>query len=175
MGLFYASLDEGKKLNIRPCEPKDVEPICEIYNYYIKNTVITFEEEPLTHSEMSQRITDYTRLYPWLVCEVKGEMVGYAYASKWKERSAYKNTVETTVYLKNGFSRKGYGKGLYTSLLQSLQGLNCHAMLACLALPNESSQKLHEYFGFVKVAHFTEVGRKFGKWVDVGYWQKVNV
>ncbi len=162
-------------MNIRPCEPKDVEQICEIYNYYITNTVITFEEEPLAVSEMSQRINAYTRLYPWLVCEVEGELVGYAYASKWKERSAYKNTAEVTVYLRNGFSRRGYGKALYASLLQSLKELKCHVILGCIALPNESSEKLHEHFGFVKVAHFSQVGLKFGQWVDVGYWQKVNV
>ena len=161
-------------MNIRPFEQKDVEQICEIYNYYISNTVITFEENCLSFSELSQRINTYTKSYPWLVCEVEDELVGYAYASKWKERSAYKNTAEVTIYLKQGLSRKGYGKALYTSLLQSLKELNCHVILACIALPNESSEKLHEHFGFVKVAHFSEVGRKFGQWVDVGYWQKVN-
>jgi L-amino acid N-acyltransferase YncA len=160
-------------VNIRPCEPNDVEKICEIYNYYITNTVITFEEETLSASEMSQRIATYTLLYPWLVCEVDGELVGYAYASKWKERSAYKNTAEVTVYLKHGLSRKGYGKALYSALLKSLEAMRCHVVLGCVALPNESSEKLHEHFGFVKVAHFSEVGRKFGRWVDVGYWQKV--
>ncbi len=161
-------------MNIRPCEHKDVEKIRDIYNYYIINTVITFEEEPVSPSEMSNRIESYTKLYPWLVCEVDGEITGYAYASKWKERSAYKNTAEATVYLKHGQFRKGYGKALYASLLESLKELNCHVVIGGIALPNESSQKLHEYFGFVKVAHFTEVGFKFGNWVDVGYWQKVN-
>lgn len=160
-------------MNIRPFESKDVEQVCDIYNYYINHTVITFEEEPLLSSEMLVRIEAYAALYPWLVCEVDGDIVGYAYATKWKERSAYKSTAEITVYLKHGLSRKGYGKALYASLLQSLKERNCHVVLGCIALPNEASEKLHEYFGFEKVAHFTEVGRKFGKWVDVGYWQKV--
>jgi phosphinothricin acetyltransferase len=168
-------LSKGEIVNIRNFEQKDVEQICEIYNYYIKNTVITFEESPLAISEMSQRISTYTKLYPWLVCEVDGELIGYAYASKWKERSAYKNTAEVTIYLKHGLSRKGYGKALYASLLRVLKELNCHVILGCIALPNESSEKLHEYFGFVKIAHFSEVGRKFDQWVDVGYWQKVNI
>ncbi|MES2676209.1 MAG: N-acetyltransferase family protein [Pseudomonadota bacterium] len=161
-------------MNIRSCESRDVEKICGIYNYYINNTVITFEETPLTMSEMANRIQTYTKLYPWLVCEVEGKIVGYAYASKWKERSAYKNTAEITVYLENGLSRKGYGKALYSALLELLQQANCHVVLGCIAIPNEASERLHEYFGFKKVAHFSEVGRKFEQWVDVGYWQKIN-
>lgn len=158
---------------IRPFKQNDVDKICEIYNYFVKNTAITFEENALTVSEMSSRIISYTKLYPWLVCEVADEVVGYAYASKWKERSAYKNTAEVTVYVKQGLSRKGYGKALYASLLQSLKELNCHVILGCIALPNESSEKLHEHFGFVRVAHFSEVGFKLGQWVDVGYWQRI--
>jgi len=158
---------------IRACELKDIPQICEIYNYYISNTVITFEETPLTVAEMSARIESYTKLYPWLVCEVEGSVVGYAYASKWKERSAYKKTAEATVYLKNGLSGKGYGKALYSALLDALKALDCHVVLGCIALPNEASVGLHESFGFNKVAHFTEVGRKFSQWVDVGYWQKI--
>lgn len=161
-------------MEIRSWEPKDVERICEIYNYYIKNTVITFEEEPLTSSEMKIRIESYVKNYPWLVCVVKGNVVGYAYASKWKERSAYKNTAEVTVYLDRFESKKGYGKALYAALLAELEKVGCHVVLGCIALPNEASQKLHESFGFAKVAHFTEVGRKFGEWVDVGYWQRIN-
>lgn len=158
---------------IRPYEPKDAEKICGIYNYYISNTVITFEETPLTTSTMASRIAAYTQEYPWLVCEVDGEVVGYAYATKWKERAAYKNTVEVTIYLANGLARKGYGKALYAALLDKLKQLNCHVALGCIALPNESSEQLHEFFGFKKVAHFSEVGRKFGEWLDVGYWQKI--
>lgn len=144
-------LDKGESVNIRPCKPQDIEQICEIYNYYINHTVITFEEEPLNTSEMSKRVEAYTQHYPWLICEVDGELVGYAYASKWKERSAYKNTTEVTIYLKHGLSGKGYGKLLYASLLESLKELNFHVILGCIALPNESSEKLHEYFGFKKM------------------------
>jgi phosphinothricin acetyltransferase len=174
LALFNKLLGKGEIVDIRPCEQKDIEKICEIYNYYVSNTVITFEENPLAISEMSQRVETYSKLYPWLVCEAEGQLVGYAYASKWKERSAYKNTAEVAIYLKHGLSRKGYGKALYAALLQSLSKLNCHVILGCVALPNESSEKLHEHFGFAKVAHFSQVGHKFGQWVDVGYWQKVN-
>lgn len=160
-------------MNVRACELKDIPFLCEIYNYYICNTVITFEETPLTIEEMTARVEAYTKNYPWLVCEVDGVVVGYAYASKWKERSAYKHTAEITVYLKNGLSGQGYGKALYTKLLDALKTLNCHVVLGCIALPNVQSVGLHEYFGFRKVAHFTEVGLKYDQWLDVGYWEKV--
>ena len=160
---------------VRPFEPKDIDQICDIYNYYILNTVITFEEIPLTAAQMLQRIESYTKRYPWLVCEGEGSIVGYAYASKWKERSAYNNTAEITVYLKNSLARKGYGKALYSALLASLEQQNCHVALACISLPNQPSEKFHESFGFEKVAHFSEVGSKFDRWLDVGYWQKILI
>lgn len=157
---------------IRACEIKDIPAICDIYNYYINHTIVTFEETPVAVDEMASRVEIYTMQYPWLVCEVDGAVVGYAYASKWKERSAYKHTAEVTVYLKNGLSGNGYGKALYSVLLDKLKAQGCHVALGCLAIPNEPSAGLHEYFGFKKVAHFNEVGRKFNQWVDVGYWQK---
>jgi L-amino acid N-acyltransferase YncA len=157
---------------IRACAENDSAPLSEIYNDYILNTAVTFEEVPITPAEMAQRVATYSQLYPWLVCEVEGQIVGYAYATKWKERSAYKHTCEITVYVRNGFARRGYGQALYQSLLQELTALHCHAVLACITLPNVASISLHERVGFVKVAHFTEVGFKFGEWRDVGYWQK---
>lgn len=158
---------------IRACETKDIPAICDIYNHYILNTVITFEETPVSVADMTSRIAIYVKNYPWLVCEVDGGIVGYAYASKWKERSAYKYTAEATVYLRDGCLGNGYGKALYSVLLDSLKGQGCHVVLGCIALPNEGSVGLHEYFGFTKIAHFTEVGRKFDQWIDVGYWQKL--
>lgn len=158
---------------IRPCHASDVAAVCAIYNHYIEHTVITFEEVLLTSAQMHERIDAYTKLYPWLVCEDAGEIMGYAYASKWKERSAYKHTAEVTVYLKHDATQKGYGSALYAELIEQLKAKGCHTLLGCLAIPNEPSAKLHERFGFKQIAHFTEVGRKFERWIDVGYWQKV--
>jgi L-amino acid N-acyltransferase YncA len=160
-------------MQTRPCTINDIPAICAIYNYYIEHTVITFEEDPVTIAQMQERITTYTQLYPWLVCEDAGEVVGYAYASKWKERSAYKHTAEVTVYLRYDATQKGYGTALYTELIAQLKTKGCHVLLGCLAIPNEPSARLHDRFGFKQIAHFTEVGRKFERWVDVGYWQKV--
>jgi L-amino acid N-acyltransferase YncA len=158
-------------MNVRPCAASDISAICDIYNYYIKNTVVTFEEKLVSTDEMNRRFQLYTKDYPWFVCEDDGTLVGYAYATKWKEREAYRHTAEITVYLRNGSSGKGYGKALYTALIEGLRRINCHVFLGCIALPNDASAGLHEYFGFKKVAHFSEVGRKFDRWVDVGYWQ----
>jgi L-amino acid N-acyltransferase YncA len=159
---------------IRACETKDALKICEIYNYYVENTVITFEEIPVDVASMVDRIESYTKLYPWYICEVDGAVVGYAYATKWKERAAYKNSAEVTVYVKHDQGGKGYGKALYSTLIDSLKTKGCHVILGGIALPNDASVGLHEYFGFTKVAHFSEVGFKLGRWVDVGYWQKIN-
>lgn len=157
---------------VRACEQRDVDAICEIYNYYIENTIITFEEAPVTRREMAGRISACMRDFPWLVCESDSRVAGYAYATRWHGRVGYRYSVEVTVYVRRGESGKGYGQALYAKLLQLLAG-KYHAIVAGISLPNEGSVRLHEKFGFRKVAHFSEVGRKFDRWVDVGYWQKV--
>ena len=157
---------------IRDCTDQDAQQICQIYNYYIENTAVTFEELPVNDDEMARRVASYRQFYPWLVYEVDGQIVGYAYATKWKERSAYKHTAEITVYIRHGHAGNGYGKALYQTLLQKLTLLKCHAVLACITLPNIASIALHEQTGFSKVADFHEVGFKFGEWRDVGYWQR---
>ncbi len=158
---------------IRTYQASDLEGIRDIYNYYIENTVITFEELAITKEEMESRIISCLENYPWLVCVDDNENVlGYAYASQWKGRSAYRHSVEITVYLDHKKGGQGFGKALYTELLSQL-GERFHAIFAGIALPNDASVGLHESFGFKKAAHFEEVGQKFGEWVDVGYWQKI--
>ena len=158
---------------IRPFSAGDEHAICEIYNHYVERTVVTFEEQPLTPQQMRERIESYVISYPWLVCVIDGAVAGYSYASKFHPRSAYRHTAELTVYLRHGFERRGLGRQLYQPLIDHLQAQGCHAMIAIIALPNEGSVGLHEALGFSKVAHFSQVGRKFGQWVDVGYWQRM--
>lgn len=158
---------------IRDAKPSDAAEIVEIYNYYILNTVVTFEEEAVTAGDMVGRINEITEKYPWLVYEQDGKIVGYAYASAWKSRCAYKFSVETTVYLKNGLSGHGLGSALYTELLARLQKLGLHGIIGGVALPNDGCIALHQKFGFEKVAQFKEVGFKFNKWIDVTYWEKI--
>ena len=159
-------------MKIRACVREDVGAICAIYNHYVDNSIITFEEAPVSTGEMTDRIRSCTQTNPWLVCEVDDQVVGYAYASKWHGRSAYRYSAEVTVYVRHDRHGHGYGRALYAGLLELLAG-KYHAIIAGISLPNEGSVRLHEKFGFRKVAHFSEVGRKFDRWVDVGYWQKI--
>jgi L-amino acid N-acyltransferase YncA len=158
---------------IRPVNSEDAEAICAIYNHYVRNTTISFEEEDVAPSEMSRRIVDVTEILPWLVIENEGVVDGYAYATKWRARSAYRFSVEISVYLSPDAIGKGYGVSLYTNLMEQLATLGVHAVIAGIALPNEKSIKLHEKMGLKKVAHFEQVGFKNQQWVDVGYWQKM--
>ncbi len=157
---------------IRSCTTQDVAAVCEIYKHYVENTTVTFEEVTPSVSDMGNRVSSYMQDHPWLVCEDNGKIVGYAYATRWQSRCAYRNTVEVSVYVKHGSSGRGYGSALYTELFNAISG-SCHAVVAGIALPNPASVQLHERFGFRQVAHFKEVGRKFGRWIDVGYWQKL--
>ncbi|MEY4730242.1 MAG: hypothetical protein RL020_1400 [Pseudomonadota bacterium] len=157
---------------IRPVEPRDVEAIAKIYNHYVLNTIITFEEIEVSTEEMSARIKQIQSAnMPWLVAEQNGVVVGYAYASTWKARAAYRHTLESTVYLDPAQTGKGIGSKLYDALFALLREKSIHVVIGVIALPNEASIILHEKFGMHKAAHFSEVGFKFNRWLDVGYWQ----
>jgi len=158
---------------IRPVVPKDALAICGIYNHYIKDTVISFEEQPVSSGDMEGRIREITAKYPWLVLEEAGDILGYAYANKYRDRSAYRMTAEISIYLKSGEEGKGFGTLLMERLIDKSQSCGIHALLAAITLPNERSVAIHEKFGFEKIAHFREVGFKFGQWIDVGYWEKI--
>ena len=158
---------------IRPVSPDDAVQICEVYNHYVAATVITFEEEPVSGAEMSQRIADTTTTYPWLVTENDGSIAGYAYATAWKIRSAYRFTVESAIYLKPELTGQGIGYELYKALIAELRGRRLHCVIGGIALPNAASVALHEKLGFEKIGHFREVGYKLNAWVDVGYWELV--
>ncbi len=113
---------------IRPVTEHDVKDICEIYNYYVKNTAISFEEKTISLHEMEQRIFTQSIDYPWLVYEDEGKVLAYAYASKWKARSAYRFTLEAIIYMSNGSQGKGIGTKLYQHCLMSLQRDQCEAL-----------------------------------------------
>lgn len=156
----------------RDARRDDAAAIVAIYNHFIVNTAITFEEQAITESDMAQRIADVQDGdLPWLVAEYDGAVVGYAYATKWRVRHAYRFSVESTVYLAPSFAGKGIGRLLYTALLARLNEHGYHLVIGGIALPNATSVALHEALGFQKVAEFKEVGFKFGRWADVGYWQ----
>jgi len=161
---------------IRPATAADAACICTIYNHYIATTTISFEEEPVTAPDIARRIADVTAAnLPYLVMLDGDKLIGYAYATKWRVRAAYRHSVESSVYLDPEHAGKGAGTMLYEALLAELRQRDLHLVIAGIAQPNEASVRLHERLGFIKVAHFSEVGMKFGRWIDVGYWQlKLN-
>lgn len=160
-------------MTIRPANLNDSDSIADIYNYYIEHTHVTFEETTVTAESIKERVTEtLEQELPYLVAiDDQGQLVGYAYASKWKGRCAYRYSVEVTVYLNKNATGKGWGKRLYKALFIELKARSYHVAMGGISLPNPASIALHEALGMQKVAHFTEVGYKFGKWVDVGYWQ----
>jgi len=158
---------------IRNATTADAGAICRIYNPYVLETVVSFEETAVSEAEMAGRIEDLSRTHPWFVAEIDAQIVGYSYASPWRTRAAYRNSVETTVYIAQGHARQGIGRALYGQLLGELAQRGFHCAMGGIALPNPGSVALHEAMGFVEVARFREVGRKFDRWVDVGYWQRI--
>ncbi|MDR2049475.1 MAG: GNAT family N-acetyltransferase [Treponema sp.] len=158
---------------IRPVKIDDAKNIAGIYNHYVRETVITFEERPVSIGEMSARIKAISAKYPWLVMEEDGDVSGYAYANTWKERYAYRYAAELSLYLKTGLEGKGRGTRLMKALLDAVRKTELHALVSGITLPNERSVALHEKFGFVKIAQFNEIGFKLGRRLDVGYWELI--
>ena len=158
---------------IRPVHKNDTSQVCDIYNYYVENSIVTFEEEPVSPSAMLRRIETMTRSFPWLVYTDSNGIIGFANASRWKSRSAYRYSVESTIYLAPDVYGRGIGTDLYAALMDQLRGTEFHSVLGGSALPNPASIALHEKLGFENVGQLKEVGFKFGKWIDVGYWELV--
>lgn len=150
---------------------KDTKALLDIYNYYIIHTIVTFDVKPLTIKELKQKFIKINKNFPFLVFEQNNEILGYAYASTWREKAAYNKSVELTIYIKNGFGGRHIGSKLYKDLLAQLKTLHYHVVLGGITLPNKASIRLHEKFGFKQVAHFKDVGQKFNTWLDVGFWQ----
>lgn len=159
-------------MTIRAASADDAAAIASIYNYYVTDTIITFEEVIVSADEIARRISDIqNRGLPWIVREEQGRVVGFAYAGPFRKRVAYRFSVETTLYLDITQTGKGFGRQLYAALIEELGLGEFRVAIGSIALPNEASVKLHESFGFVKTAHFSEIGFKFDRWIDVGYWQ----
>lgn len=160
-------------MRIRPARPDDAPAIAAVYNHYVERTIVTFEEAPVPGAEMADRLARIMREYPCLVAETDAGIAGYSYASRWHERCSYRLSVETSVYLAPERTGSGIGTALYARLLEDLEAAGLHCAIGGIALPNPASVALHEKLGFERVALFREVGRKFDRWIDVGYWQRL--
>lgn len=159
-------------MNIRIAKPEDAKELLNIYNYYVKNTTITFEYDTPTIEEFENRIKNTLAKYPYLVAEADNKIYGYAYASAFKGRRAYDWAVETSIYIQNDNSRSGIGTLLYNELERYLKLQNIINLNACITYPNKKSENFHKRFGYETVAHFTKCGYKFGQWNDVIWMEK---
>jgi phosphinothricin acetyltransferase len=157
--------------SIRMATPGDAAQVSEIYRPIVAGTAISFEIEPPSPAEMEQRIASVTGFAPWLVCQEGGALAGYAYASKHRDRAAYRWCVDVSVYVREGLRRGGVGRALYTSLFALLRLQGFCAAHAGVTLPNPASVGLHESLGFLPVGIYRRVGFKDGAWHDVGWWQ----
>ncbi len=155
---------------IRLATPEDASEILEIYSPYI-DTVVTFEEEVPSIPDFQKRIAGILEDCPFLVCEIEGVIVGYAYASTYRERASYRWNREISVYIRDGFMRKRIAHALYHALFNILKKQNIANLLAVITLPNTGSVALHESMGFKSCAVFNKIGYKQNKWHQVGWWE----
>jgi phosphinothricin acetyltransferase len=158
-------------IEIRFAKPEDAAGIVAIYGPYCDGSVVSFELVAPTVDQMGERIERITKQYPWLVCEIDGEIAGYVYACQHRERAAYRWAVDVAVYIAPQHQRRGIGQALYTVLFHILRAQGYFKAYAGVTLPNTGSVGLHEVVGFTPLAVYRGVGHKFGKWLDVGWWE----
>lgn len=159
-------------VTIRGADPDRDAPACAaIYAPHVEAAPVSFEERPPDAAELAARIERTQATHPWLVAERGGEVVGYAYACPHRQRSAYRWSVDVSVYVATGQLGQGIGRALYTALIEHLRAQRFRMAFAGITLPNPASVALHERLGFVQVGRMREVGWKAGAWRDVGWWQ----
>ena len=158
---------------IRNAKEDDAPVLCNIYNHYVEHTIVTFDLELKKGEAFQKEMQEIMINYPFYVAVAEDLIVGYAYANFWKTRRAYAQCVESSIYLNPNMLYNGIGTLLYAALLDDLNKRGIHSVIGGISLPNNASVRLHEKFGFEKVAHFKEVGYKFSNWIDVGYWELI--
>ena len=157
---------------VRDAAEHDAASIAGIYNPVVLSGTASFEIEPVSAETMAQRIRACrSDGYDWLVAESDNAVIGYAYSGRWMARDAYRHTVQVSVYVAKDAHGRGVGRTLYDALFERLRAGDFHSVIGIITLPNPASIRLHEHYGLTQVAHYREVGRKFGQWIDVGQWQ----
>lgn len=169
-----------EQINIRPATPGDASAVQAIYAPYVRETAISFEYDVPSVEEMARRIEETQKGYPWIVAEENGKVMGYAYAHIFHGRAAYQWSVETSIYVDRQEKRKGIGSLLHEALENALKAqgiLNLNAAIAWVEPEDEylthDSVRFHERLGYTKVAHFHQCGRKFGRWYDIIWMEKI--
>jgi phosphinothricin acetyltransferase len=161
-------------VTIRPARTDDLPRLAEIYNYYVVNTVITFDLEPVSMEERQEWFRQFAFSGPHrlLVAEEDGKVLGYAASFRFRIRCAYDTTIETTVYCAPEAVGRGVGSALYTALFEALRDEDLHVAIAAIAVPNPASIALHERFAFTLAGVLHDVGRKFDRYWDVAWYEK---
>ena len=159
-------------IKLRKATVADGDALAAIYKYYVENTAITFEYIAPSGAEFSERIAHKSEKYPFIIAEVDGRPIGYAYASEYRERAAYSWDVETSVYVDPRYQGRGIGKRLYSALEEILKLQNVVNLYACITCPNDQSVAMHEAFGFKYIGRFHSAGFKMGEWHDVSWFEK---
>ena len=152
---------------IRPVRREDAQEMLDIYRPFVTDNSVSFELEVPSLDQFAERIVTYTKRFPWLVAEENGEVIGYAYASSYRERKAYQWSVECSVYIRSDYYGKGCAQKLYETLFEELTSRGFFNVYAIITLPNEASVRFHQKMNFEEVGIFRRVGFKFGKWHDV--------
>ena len=158
--------------SIRLARESDAAALADIYAPVVRDTTISFEMTPPDAAEMAARIAKTLAMFPWLVWDEGGRAVGYAYASKHREREAYQWSVDVSCYVHPDFRGRGLGRALYGRLFPVLEAQGFQTAFAGIALPNAASVALHESMGFTPIGIYKEVGWKLGAWRDTGWWQR---
>ena len=167
-------MPERKEVQVRPGREADLQALTDLYNHYVRETPITFDVEPLTLEQRRPWLLSHPEDGPHrlLVASQAGRVLGYVTSSPFRPKAAYATSVEVTVYCAPDAGGLGVGTLLYASLFEALAGEDVHRAYAGIALPNEASARLHARFGFRPVGVFREVGRKFGRYWDVAWYEK---
>lgn len=152
---------------IRFAEKNDAKAILKIYAPYVISTSITFEYAVPTIDEIRSRIEKTRQNYPYIVCELNNQVIGYAYAHRDTVEDAYDWNVNISIYVDKRYTHIGVGRGLYTCILQILAHQNIKNVYCIITSPNDSSIKFHEFFGFKKLGLYPNCGYKLGKWHDI--------
>ena len=160
-------------MRLRLAVVEDAAAIAALYAPYVTDSAVSFEGQPPGAEEMAERIAKGGDLYPWIVAaDADGTLLGYAYATAFRPRHAYRFTVETSVYVQQSGHGRGIGAALYEALLPLLEKQGFTQAIAAVTLPNEPSVRLHERLGFVRAGAYEKVGYKLGEWRSVGLWQR---
>jgi phosphinothricin acetyltransferase len=161
-------------VDVRIGEDRDLPSLTDIYNHYVTSSHVTFDDAPFRVDDRKEWFSHYAPTGPHrlLVADDEGRVVGYATSSPFRPKPGYRTSVETTVYVEPDAVGRGVGNALYAKLFKELQGQSLHRAYAGVAVPNEASRALHVRFGFAPLGTFREVGTKFGRWIDVEWFER---